>query len=162
MTKVRSKKEVIKEAPKEERDSSRGTQMDICHLKNAELERKSTNTEDELYSEVTVWKTVLALSRCISGAGFGRKSNGCCSKATRMRRTGSRFSISFGIIETSKVRMSRKLDTSNTIGQNHGPAWKTQSFPLERNLYGHPLAGLLWERQFEEVLLGLGWEKVPN
>ena len=24
--------------------------------------------------------------------------------------------------------------------------------PLERNLFGHPLAGLLWERQFEEVL----------
>ena len=22
--------------------------------------------------------------------------------------------------------------------------------PLERNLYGHPLAGLFWERQFEE------------
>ena len=31
---------------------------------------------------------------------------------------------------------------------------------LERNLYGHPLAGLLWERPFEEVLLELGWEKV--
>ena len=30
---------------------------------------------------------------------------------------------------------------------------------LERNLYGHPLAGLLWERQVEEVLLKLGWEK---
>ena len=30
---------------------------------------------------------------------------------------------------------------------------------LERNLYGHPLAGLLWERQFEEVLLGQGWKK---
>ena len=30
---------------------------------------------------------------------------------------------------------------------------------FERNLYGHPLAGLLWERQFEEVLLGLGWGK---
>ena len=30
--------------------------------------------------------------------------------------------------------------------------------PLERNLYGHPLAGLLWERQFEKILLqhGLG------
>ena len=25
--------------------------------------------------------------------------------------------------------------------------------PLERNLYGHPLAGLLWERQFEKILL---------
>ena len=34
--------------------------------------------------------------------------------------------------------------------------------PLERNLYGHPPAGLLWERQFEEALLELGWEKIPN
>ena len=31
--------------------------------------------------------------------------------------------------------------------------------PLERKLFGHPLAGLLWERQFEEALLELGWEK---
>ena len=34
--------------------------------------------------------------------------------------------------------------------------------PLERNSYGHPLAGLLWERQFEKALMELGWEKVPN
>ena len=33
--------------------------------------------------------------------------------------------------------------------------------PLERKLYGHPLAGLLRERQFEEVLMELGWERVP-
>ena len=33
---------------------------------------------------------------------------------------------------------------------------------LERNLYGHPLAGLLWERQFEKILLKHGWEKIPN
>ena len=34
--------------------------------------------------------------------------------------------------------------------------------PLERNLYGHPLAGLLWKRQFEKILLQHVWEKVPN
>ena len=34
--------------------------------------------------------------------------------------------------------------------------------PLERNLYRHPLAGLLWERQFEKAWMQLGWEKVPN
>ena len=34
--------------------------------------------------------------------------------------------------------------------------------PLERNLYAHPLAGLLWERQFEKILLKHGWEKIPN
>ena len=33
---------------------------------------------------------------------------------------------------------------------------------LERNLYGHPLAGLLWERQFEKTLLKHGWEKIPD
>ena len=33
--------------------------------------------------------------------------------------------------------------------------------PLERNLYGHPFAGLLWETQFQEILLELGRE-VPN
>ena len=34
--------------------------------------------------------------------------------------------------------------------------------PLERNLYGHPLARLLRDRQFEKVLVEHGWEKVPN
>ena len=34
--------------------------------------------------------------------------------------------------------------------------------PLERNLYGHPLAGLLWERQSEKKLLEHGWKKVSN
>ena len=34
--------------------------------------------------------------------------------------------------------------------------------PLEKNLYGHPLAGLLWERQFEKILLKHGREKIPN
>ena len=34
--------------------------------------------------------------------------------------------------------------------------------PLERNLYGHSSAGLLWERQFEKILLKHGWVKVSN
>ena len=34
--------------------------------------------------------------------------------------------------------------------------------PRGRNLYGHPLAGLLWERQFEKILMKHGWEKIPN
>ena len=31
--------------------------------------------------------------------------------------------------------------------------------PLERNLYGHPLAGLSCEKQFEKILLQHGWEE---
>ena len=29
--------------------------------------------------------------------------------------------------------------------------------PLERNLYGHLLAGLLWQMQFEKIPLKYGW-----
>ena len=42
-------------------------------------------------------------------------------------------------------------------------SWSSMEDPvvlLERKLYGHPLAGLLRERQFEKVLLENGWEKV--
>ena len=44
-------------------------------------------------------------------------------------------------------------------------SWSSMEDPvvlLEWHLYGHPLAGLLWERQFEKVLLKYGWEEVPN
>ena len=44
-------------------------------------------------------------------------------------------------------------------------SWSSMEDPvvlLERNLYGHPLAGLLWERQFAKILLKCGWEKVSN
>ena len=50
----------------------------------------------------------------------------------------------------------------STYGQNHSPVRNDPVVPLERTLYGHPLAGLLWERQFEKVLLEHGWEKVLN
>ena len=40
---------------------------------------------------------------------------------------------------------------------NHGRTLKDLVVLLERNLDGHPLAGILWERQFAEVPLELGW-----
>ena len=50
----------------------------------------------------------------------------------------------------------------DTNGLNHGPVWKTQSFLLNEICMVIPLAGLLWERQFEKILLQQGWEKIPN
>ena len=44
-------------------------------------------------------------------------------------------------------------------------SWSSMEDPVvphERNLYGHPVAGLLWERQFEKIPLKYGWEKVSN
>ena len=44
-------------------------------------------------------------------------------------------------------------------------SWSSMEDPVvphKRNLCGHPLAGLLWERQFEKILLKHGREKIPN
>ena len=38
----------------------------------------------------------------------------------------------------------------------------SRSFLLSEIFTDNPLAGLLWERQFEKVLLEYGWEKAPN
>ena len=51
LTKVRSKSEVIDEARKKGAKVHFASLMDICHLKNAELEAKTKNTKVELYSE---------------------------------------------------------------------------------------------------------------
>ena len=67
------------------------------------------------------------------------------------------------IIENSQIGVSRHLDSSTTtqmaqiMVQEEDPV-----VPLDRNLYCHPLAGLLWERQFEKITLKYGWEKIPN
>ena len=50
----------------------------------------------------------------------------------------------------------------DTNGQNHGPAWKTQSFLLSEICTVILWQDYLWERQFEKVLLEHGWEKAPD
>ena len=65
--------------------------------------------------------------------------------------------------ENSEVRMSRHLDTSTETQM--AKSWSSTEDPvvlLEQNLYCHPLAGLLWKRQFEKIPLKHGWEKIPN
>ena len=44
-------------------------------------------------------------------------------------------------------------------------SWSTIEEPvvrLDRNLYGHLLAGLLRKRQFEKFLQQYGWERAPT
>ena len=50
----------------------------------------------------------------------------------------------------------------NTIWPKSWSSMEDPVVPLERNLYGHPLTGLSWERQFGKVLLEHVWRKVPS
>ena len=65
-----------------------------------------------------------------------------------------------------KIPKSKCPDIGIRLPRHKWPkSWSSMEdpvVPLERNLYGHPLAGLLWARQFEKILLKHGWEKIPN
>ena len=118
------------------------------------------------------------LSRSIYRARFicvtddSCKSNDCHSKTVTLRRTSSRRSISLHpsqngkcIVnnENSKVSMSGYVDSSlKTQWSKSRSSMKGPVVPLERNLYGRPLAGLLWESQFKKILLKYEWKKIAK
>ena len=65
-----------------------------------------------------------------------------------------------------KIAKSECPDTWIRLPRHKWPkSWSSMEdpvVPLGWNLYGHPLAGPLWERQIEKVLLEHGREKVSN
>ena len=67
---------------------------------------------------------------------------------------------------TYKFQKSQCLDIWIRPPRHNWPrSWSSMEdpvVPLERNLYGHPLAGLLWKRQLQKILLMYGWVKVSN
>ena len=111
-------------------------------------------------------------TRIVSLANDCCKSDGCCCEITRMRWTSRRRSISLHpgknggrskVVKNSKVWMPRYMDTSS-------PTQVAQIFVRHRRPSGSswtkfvrsPACWPLVERHFEEVLLGLVCEKVPN
>ena len=65
-----------------------------------------------------------------------------------------------------KIPNSECPDTWIRLPRHKWPkSWSSMEDPvvlLEPNLFRHPLAGLLWERQFEKILMKHGWEKIPK
>ena len=136
LTKVRKKKEVIAEARNEGIKVHFASLMDIWHLKNSELEPKF-----EKYK-----------GREVLRGDMGKDDSG--SYAVFTEQDAPSF---------LKIPKSECPDIWICLPRHKWPkSWSRMEdpvVPLERNLYGHALAGLLWERQFEKVLLQHGWEK---
>ena len=179
LTKVKSKKQVIDEARTSGATVHFASLMDICHLKNAELEAKHQKYKGRVVlrgdivkdnsgsyavfteqgssaSQMTAAKIMDIISRW---PGCDGQAADAVSAYTQVKMEGRRSQI----IENSQIGVSRHLDSSTTTQMAKiRSSMEDPVVPLERNLYGHPLAGLLWERQFEKILLKHGWEKIPN
>ena len=141
--------------------------------------RHSTkNTKVELYSEATLWKTILDFFAVFTGQGSSASQMTAAKVMdVRARLPGCAGQAADAISAYTQVKMEDaptvlkipKLECPDTwirLQKHKWPkSWSSMEDPvvlLERNLYGHPLTGLLWERQIEKVLLGHGWEKTSK
>ena len=178
LTKVKSKKQVIDEARTSGATVHFASLMDICHLKNAELEAKHQKYKGRVVlrgdivkdnsgsyavfteqgssaSQMTAAKIMDIISRL---PGCDGQAADAVSAYTQVKMEDAHKLL--------KIPKSECPDIWIRLPRHKWPkSWSSMEdpvVPLERNLYGHPLAGLLWERQFEKVLLKHGWEKIPN
>ena len=177
LTKVRSKSEVIDEARTSGATVHFASLMDICHLKNAELEAKHQKYKGRVVlrgdivkddsgsyavfieqrssaSQMTATKVMDIISRLPGCAG---QAADAVSAETKEMEDASKL---------LKIHKSECQDIWIRLPRHKWPkSWSSMEdpvVPFERNLYGHPLAGLLWERQFKKILLQHGWEMVSN
>ena len=152
--------------------------MDMCHLKNAELEAKhrkyngrvvlqSDTVKDDSgsyavfteqgssASQMTAAKIMDIISRL---PGCDGQAPDAVSAYTQVKMEDAHKLL--------KIPKSECPDIWIRLPRHKWPnSWSSMEdpvVPLERNLYGHLLAGLLWERQFEKILLKHGWEKISN
>ena len=152
--------------------------MDICHLKNAELEAKHQKYKGRVVlrgdivkddsgsyavfteqgssaSQMTAGKIMDIISRLLGCDGLAADA---VSADTQVKMEDAHKLL--------KIPESECPDIWIRLPRHKWPkSWSSMEdpvVPLERNLNGHPLAGLLWERQFEKIPLKHGWEKIPN
>ena len=151
--------------------------MDLCHLKNSELEpnfqkykgrvvlrRDIVKDDSGSYavfteqgssaSQMTAAKIMDIISRL---RGCARQAADAVSAYTHVKMEDPSTLLRIPKSECPDIWIRLPKHKWSKSSSMEDPV-----VPLERNLYGHPLAGLLWERQFEKVLLEHGWEKVLN
>ena len=141
LTKVRSKKEVIDEARASGATVHFASLMDICHLKNAELESKH-----QKYKGRVVLRGDIVKDDSGSYAVFTEQGSSASHMDIISRLPGCDGQAADAVSAYTQVKMedahnllkfpNRSVQTfgfvcHDTTGQNHGPVWKTQSFFLK-------------------------------
>ena len=129
LTKVKSKKTVIDEVRTAGATVHFASLVDICHLKNAELEAKHQKYKGRVVLRGDIVKddsgsyAVFTETRIFSISNDSRQNHGYHLQIARLRWTSSRRSLSLypskngrysQIIENSNIGESRHLDSSTT------------------------------------------------
>ena len=172
LTKVRSKSEVIDEARTKGAKVHFASLMDICHLKNAELETKHQKYKGRVVLRGDIVKDDSGPSAVFTEQGSSAshmtaakvmdiisRLQGCAGQAADAVSAKTQVKME-DAPKLMKIPKSECPDIWIRLPRHKWPeSWSCMEDPVvphERNLYGHLLAGLLWERQFEKILLKHG------
>ena len=152
--------------------------MDICQLKNAELEAKHQKYRGRVVLRVIVkddsgsyavfteqgsWASQMTAAKIMDIISRLPACDGQAADAvsayTQVKMEDAHKLLRIPKLECPDIwiRLPRHKWPKSWSSMEEDPV-----VPLERNLYGHLLAGLLWEKEFEKILLKHGWEKIPN
>ena len=158
LTKVRTKSEVIDEARTKGAKIHFASLMDICHLKNAELEAAKhqkykgrvvlrgdiVKDDSGSYAVLTEQGTSASQMTAAKVVDIISRLPGCARQAT------DAVSVQVEMEDAPKLLRIPKSECPDIwirLPRHKWPkSWSSVEelvVPLERNLYGHPLAGLL-------------------
>ena len=160
---------MINEAGKECRKVHFASLMVICHLKNAELETKHQKDKVVLRGDIVKDDSGSYAVFAEQGSSASQMISypDCQGAQDKQLTQYLLFQVKMeDAPKLLKIPKSECPDKGIRLPRHEWPkSWSSMEDPvvlLERNLYGHPLAGLLWERQFEKILFKYVWEKVSN
>ena len=174
MDKVRSKKDGILGAQNEKKKVHFATLMDICHLETAgfgpqpqkiyrgRVVLRGDAVKDDFGAHAVFTEQGSPASQMTAATVTDVIASlpGCAGQAADAVSAYTRVKME-DAPRLIKIPKSERPDVWIRLPRHKWPkSWsdiEDQVVPPERNLYGHPLACLLWERQIEEVLAtGMG------
>ena len=174
LTKVRSKKEVIDEARTKGAKVQFASLMDICHLKNAELEAKHQKYKGRVVLRGDIEKDDSGSYAVFTEQGSSASQMTAAKVMDIISRLpGCAGQAADAVFALTQVKMEDALKLLKIQKSGCSDIWirlprhkrpKSSSsmedpvVPVERHLYGRTIM----ERQFEKILLQHGWEEVPN
>ena len=150
--------------------------MALCFLKNAELEKalqkykgrvvlRGDQVKDEhgfqaVFTEQGASASHMVAAKSLDGIarmpGMAGSAADARSAYTQVPLSMLSELLQIPEHECQKIWVSLPRDR----WPKHWRSIEDPVVPLDRNLYGHPLAGLLWEKYLEHQLSKIGWRKV--
>ena len=177
VSRVRPKAQVIAEAKKDGRPVHFGSLMELCSIKNSQLGKefwicksrlvfrgdivKDENGQFAIFTEQGASASLMSAAKFSDAVSRLPGNSGEDSDAV-----GAYTQVSFA--DAAKLLGDPNIVTETWISlppHKRPKSWdeiQDPVCPLLLNIYGHPLAGLLWEKYQESKLCKLGFEKAKS